>query len=374
MRILPSAAIKYSLLCILLAATIGGVFYFAQFNNTGQPVFTGTVIRTETREREEFGQMRLYHHIYAELNEGPSKDMIVEFEEPVENINPEFWVKKNTKILISSFTDEQGEDIFVLSDIDRRQPIYAIWILFVLFTVWVGRTKGLLAIAGMLLTLAVIFLFIIPRLLDGADPVQTSIAGALFMLPTVLYLSHGFNKKSNIAAVSTALSVLLIVILYKFFGDIAFISGFSSEETTHLPALLGSNDLRGILLASIIIGAIGMLDDITVSQVSVVAELKTANERYGFKELWEGAMRVGRDHINAIINTLILAYTGASFPLLILLYANNQPGAITISGEDVATEILRALLGSIGIVAAVPITTFIASAFFSGERHKTTQK
>ncbi len=349
----------------LAAIVIGSVFYLGFLNFTDQKVFTGKIMRTELIEQEEFGQSRQYQHLYVQMLDGPDKDSLIELDELVDNINRDFWLEVGDRILISSFEDENGEDIYILSDIDRRPVLYAMWAMFVLLVIWVGRGKGLLSIAGMILTFAVIFLFIIPKLLEGADPVKVTIVGVLFMLPAVLYLSHGFNKKSNIAAIGTAISVFLIVVLYEIFSALGNISGFSSEETTYLPQLLGTNDLRGILLAGIIIGAVGMLDDITVNQVSVVAELKEANPQYGFKNLWQGAMRVGRDHINAIINTLILAYTGVSFPLLILLYASNQPGAITLSGEGVMTEIMRALLGSMGIVAAVPVTTFLASYIFS---------
>ena len=372
-RIIRSKKFKVIGFIFIAAIVIGSVFYLGILNFTDQEVFSGKVMRTELVEQEEFGQSIQYQHLYVQLSDGPDKDNLVELDEVVENVNRDFWLETGDKILVSSFEDENGEAMYVLSDVDRRPVLYVMWALFVFLVVWVGRGKGLLSVVGLILTFFVIFAFIIPKLIEGSDPVKVSIVGVFFMLPAVLYLSHGFNKKSNIAAIGTAISVFLIVVLYEVFSVLGNISGFSSEETTYLPQLLGTNDLRGVLLAGIIIGAVGMLDDITVNQVSVVAELKEANPQYGFKNLWLGAMRVGRDHINAIINTLFLAYTGASFPLLILLYANNQPGAITLSGEGVMTEIMRAMLGSMGVVASVPITTFLASYIFSRSKKDKTK-
>jgi uncharacterized membrane protein len=140
----------------------------------------------------------------------------------------------------------------------------------------------------------------------------------------------------------------------------AAFSGFATDESLFLSFLEGV-DVQGLLLAGAVLGAIGALDDVTVTQVSTVFELKRANPNLGASDLFQGGLRVGRDHIASTINTLLLAYAGAAMPLLLLLTLSNLNLSLAANSEVVAIEIVRTVVGSIGLVAAVPITTFLAA-------------
>jgi len=215
-------------------------------------------------------------------------------------------------------------------------------------------------------SLLVIIRFIIPGILAGYDPVLISVIGAfVIMLPT-LYLAHGINHKTTVALAGTAFSLALTAALASLCIVIAKLSGTASEEAAVLRSLSeGRINAEGLLLAGIIIGALGVLDDVTVGQASTVFELRRANPRLGITELYRRGMNVGRDHIASTVNTLILAYAGAALPLLIVLANQPEPVGTLINREFLATEIVRALVGSIGIVAAVPATTVLAALFAS---------
>jgi uncharacterized membrane protein len=208
---------------------------------------------------------------------------------------------------------------------------------------------------------AIIFSYILPTISSGADPIITAIIGSLLIIPATFYLSHGFNKKTTVAIIGTVISLLIVGALAGYFVDAAKLTGFASEEAAFLQVALGGTvNIRGLLLAGIIIGVLGVLDDITISQSSIVSELKLASPKIKFKELYTRAMNVGQDHISSMVNTLVLVYTGAALPLLLLFLNNSQPISQLISNELIADEIVRTLVGSIGLVLAVPITTLIA--------------
>lgn len=273
------------------------------------------------------------------------------------------------RLLVTFTKDADGVDFFYIMDYYRADSILKLFIIFVILAVLVAGWKGASSVVGMGLSFVVIFKFIIPRILDGADPIFVSVLGACLIIPVSFYMSHGFSKKTTVAIVGTIISLILTGVLAGVFVDVLKISGFASEEAGFLSVEMGGNiNMKGILLAGMVVSALGILDDITISQASIAYQLKKANPELGWVELNKEAMEVGRDHIASMVNSLVLVYAGASLPLLLLFVNNPHPFSEIINYEIVADEIVRTLVGSIGLILAVPITTVIASMVLSGEK------
>jgi uncharacterized membrane protein len=212
------------------------------------------------------------------------------------------------------------------------------------------------------LTFLVIVGFIVPAILGGRSPLTVALVGAVAIMIITLYLSHGYSPKTTAAVVGTAGALAITGLLAVIFVAAAQLTGFTSEEARLANLEVGGLSLRGLLLAGIIIGGLGVLDDVTMSQSSTVFELRRANPAAGFGDLLRGGLNVGRDHIAATVNTLFLAYAGAALPLLILFVVGIDPLPTVLTSEIVAVEIVRTLVGSIGLIAAVPLTTALAAA------------
>jgi uncharacterized membrane protein len=192
------------------------------------------------------------------------------------------------------------------------------------------------------------------------------------IIPATFYPSHGFNRKTHIAVFSTLIALVATGFLAKFFINFAKLSGLSSEEAGFLQVLNPEvSSMQGLLLAGIIIGVLGVLDDVTVSQASIVGQLKSANPELNTRQLYVRAMKVGHDHISSMVNTLVLVYAGASLPLLLLFTDAAKPFIELVNYEIIADEVVRTLVGSIGLILAVPITTLLASWFVGSGDSKT---
>jgi uncharacterized membrane protein len=254
-----------------------------------------------------------------------------------------------------------GGDRFYVSDYVRTGPLLWIGALFVGLVVLVGRGKGLRSIAGTLFSLGVIFAFILPMILAGRDPVGVSIAGSVVLLAVSTYLVYGWNPKAHAAVVGMMSSLVLTGVLAWLFVGWSRLTGLS-EEAGFLVMALGPNiNLQGLVLGGIIIGSLGVLDDVCVGQASAVFELVNANRALSWHELFRSSLNIGRDHIAAMVNTLLLAYVGASMPLMLAFSIYQEPLWRRINREPIAEEIVRTLVGSVGLILAVPITGLIAS-------------
>lgn len=259
---------------------------------------------------------------------------------------------------------------YYISDYMRRDALIFLFLIFIGLTVYIAKWRGILSLVGMSISFAVIFMYILPNILTGSDPTQTAITASLIIIPVTFYFSHGFNLKTSIAVIGTVIALVCTGILAHYFIDAAKLTGFASEEAGFLQvAIHGAINMKGLLLAGIIIGVLGVLDDITISQSAIVFQLKQANPSLSFYELYRRAMSVGQDHISSMVNTLILVYTGAAMPLLLLFINNPRPFTEIINYELIADEIIRTLVGSVGLILSVPITTFIASYFAAKQKN-----
>ena len=248
-----------------------------------------------------------------------------------------------------------------IQDLERGRPLLVLAALFVGAVVAFGRWQGIRSLVGLVLSFVVIVGFVVPAILRGHSPVLVAVTGAMAIMLVSLYLSHGLGPKTTAAVVGTALALGLTAALAIAFVAAASLTGLTSEEALNANFAVGGLSLRGLLLAGIIIGGLGVLDDVTMSQASLVAELYQANPTAGFAALVGGALRVGRDHIAATVNTLFLAYAGAALPLLILFVTGQDSLGTVATTEVVAVEVVRALCGSVGLIAAVPLTTVLAA-------------
>ncbi len=252
-------------------------------------------------------------------------------------------------------------DPYAFSDFERRSPLLILTAAFAALVLVFARWRGLRALAGLAASLAIITLFVVPAILEGGSPVAVALIGSLAVMLVTVILGHGLGPKSIAALLGTAFALVLTLILAELAVDFAHITGLASEDVTFLRATAGELSVRGLLLAGIVIASLGVLDDLTVSQASTVMALRSANPTLGAGQLFRHGMSVGHDHIVATVNTLVLAYAGASLPVLLIFSLADTPFSSAINSEVVASQIVATLIGSMGLIAAVPITTGLAS-------------
>jgi uncharacterized membrane protein len=259
------------------------------------------------------------------------------------------------------------ETSYTFVGFERRTPMLWLAIAFAALVVLFGRLRGALSLLGLALSLAVILVFVVPAILDGSPPLGVALVGSVAVMLITIALAHGLGAKSLAAMLGTTASLALVAGLGLAFTDLTHLTGLASEEATVLLTSDAGISFDGLLLAGIVIGALGVLDDVTVSQASTVMALRAANPGQRFGELYRGALRVGRDHVSATVNTLVLAYAGASLPVLLLFSSSELGLADALNFELVAKEVVAMLVGSIGLIAAVPVTTALA-AVLSGDQ------
>jgi uncharacterized membrane protein len=307
--------------------------------------------------------------VKVKLSSGPEKGDTAELEV---NIGPGApTLSKGDQIVVGRVAptaDDPGADSsWYFSDFQRRGSLTLLGVLFALAVVVLARWRGLMALAGLGISLVVLVRFVLPAILEGSNPVAVSVIGAAVIMFVTLYLAHGLNVRTTTAVLGTLGALVLTGVLAWAFVEASHLTGLSSEEAGFLQAAAGQVNLEGLLLGGIVIGSLGVLDDVTVTQASAVWELYHANPSMGFRALFSAGLRIGRDHIASTVNTLVLAYAGASLPLLVLFTLSNRDLSEVLTGELVAQEIVRTLVGSIGLVAAVPLTTALGALVLCGE-------
>ncbi|MFP5068330.1 YibE/F family protein [Pseudonocardia nantongensis] len=256
--------------------------------------------------------------------------------------------------------DDAGS--YQLTDFQRAPALGWLAAAFAVAVVLLGRWRGVAALAGLVLSFAVLLWFVLPSILSGNPPLAVAVTGSGLIMFAVLYLTHGFSARTSCAVLGTLASLVLIGVLGYGFSGFARLTGLD-DTTTNLIGTLGGVpiDARGLLLAGLVIGALGVLDDVTVTQAAAVWEVGSANPSLGARDLFAAGMRIGRDHVASAVNTLVLAYAGAALPLMLLFTVSSGNFGDVLTSQDVATEIVRTLVGSIGLVASVPVTTGLAA-------------
>lgn len=262
-------------------------------------------------------------------------------------------------VMISKRPDQQT--FYQIADHVRLWPIALVTLIFSVMTVAIGRWQGLRALLGLLLSALLIGGFILPQILAHRDPTLVSIAGTALLLALTLYLIQGWNSTCHAALLGMMLSLVFTGALTLIWTQVARLTGFGSEETLYLQATGVSINPRGLLMAGMIIGAAGVLDDVILAQAITVFEIVELEAGSTLRSLYRRAMKIGVAHLASMVNTLALAYLSSALPLVILFYLYPEPWYLTLNRELISEEIIRTLVGMTGLLGAVPLTTFIAA-------------
>lgn len=293
--------------------------------------------------------------VTAELVSGERKGELVTFR------NDFTQVDEGDRFFLVYTKTVDGFERYAVQEVDRTIPLAVLVLVFVGAVLLLSGWQGVRSIVSLIVSIGVVIFVLLPLLLAGYPPVLTTtlIAGGILVIAIVA--THGWNMRSAVALAGTWIAVAFTGILSTIFVSLTTLTGFSSDESVFLNVSTnGTLDFTGLLLAAIIIGVIGVLDDIAITQVAVVRELWEHDNAMDPRELYRKALRVGKEHVGALVNTLVFAYTGAALPLL-LLFSNTTASGITLINQEVlTTEIVRTLVGSIGLILTVPITTALA--------------
>jgi uncharacterized membrane protein len=298
--------------------------------------------------------------VTAELSSGPDDGDTIDFEVRATQFEvPELEPGDEVVLLDVATSPAQYRYSFV--DFQRSTPLLWLVAAFVVVVVAFGRWKGVRALVGLAASAAVLIAFLVPALLRDEPAVPVALVATVAIGFLALYLAHGVNTGTTVALAGTLVSLALTSALAFGVAAATNLTGLADGRSQTLRVTAEALDLRGLLVAGIVVGALGVLDDVTVSQVSIVAALRRANPGLSPRLLYREATRVGRDHVASTVNTLVLAYAGASLPLLLFFAQGDQPIGRLVTSELISVEVVRMLVGSIGLVASVPITTALAA-------------
>lgn len=349
---------------------------FAQAETGAPPVQDDQFYRAKVvnilkeSEKEEYGEKTFVQDIRVELREGPEKGKQIELNYEVTGDKKDQKMKEGEGLIIAK-SDHDPEVPYYVSDVYRLRSLWFILGFFFLLTVVLARMQGFRAFVGLIISFFIIAFFIVPFILKGWNPLWVSLLGSLAIASVTLYIAHGFHVRTTVAFVSMLITLGIAALLSYFFVISAKLFGLGTEEAFFLQTAPDVNiNLRGLLLGGILIGTLGVLDDIATAQAATVEEIHKANTSLGFRELYTRGLSVGKEHIVSLVNTLVLAYTGASFPLLLLFSIYKKPIWTTLNSEIIAEEIVRMIVGSIALICAVPITTVLAAFVFSHSKEK----
>ena len=369
-RIETHKVIPFFLFFIVIAAFLF-LPYFSQVElpDVQMSAFGSETVRAQVDEIIEEGDIDLggtvqrYQIARVEILEGDYTGILMEIDYGRRQVlSGNLYLQPGDKILVTLGVRPDGVITAYYAEHVRAIPLLWLLAAFVVAILLISRWKGLRSLLSMAFSLYVIVRYIIPHILAGEDPVRVSIIGSAILLAVTLYLTYGWNLKTHSAVLG--MFFVLVITGTLAYGFVVFtrLTGAGDENALFLVQMLDSRiNLRGLLLGGMIIGALGVLDDLVTTQASAVFELYGANPSLGFRGLYNAAMRIGQDHVAATVNTLVLAYAGASLPMLLMFSLGQGDFGYVVNFSFIAEEIVRTLVGSLGLVAAVPLTTAIAT-------------
>ena len=360
-----------------LAAVVGTVLLFPfgdgpqTQGGAGRPVH-GVITSAETGSCS--GQVQVGEQpdvpqclvVTVRMTDGEAPGQEIQTIVPLEPSTPRFAVDDEV-VLSYGGSDPRESGSYQLVDFQRDVPLALLAGLFAVAVLVLGRWQGLKALAALGLSFLVLVFFVLPAILAGENPLLVAICGAGVIMFAVLYLTHGLSARTSTAVLGTMVSLAMIGVLGSLWAAFAKLTGLDEDTATLVGLLNAPIDTRGLLLAGVVIGALGVLDDVTVTQTSAMWELRAANPLLTRRELYTSALRIGRDHVASAVNTLVMAYAGAALPLLLYSSISGVGLGSILTSQSIAQELVRTLVGSIGLVAAVPITTALAAAVASQE-------
>ena len=361
---------------ILVLAALAVFFAFPYFSNIQLPgdgfsTFGSDTVRAEVVQIIEEGEVDMgghkqtYQIARVNILSGEYAGIPMEVDYGKRQIrSDDYLLSVGDKVIVSiSKTPDNVVNAYFV-DFVRTTPILWLTGVFSVAIILISRWKGFRALLSMAISLYIIIGYIIPHILVGEDPLLVSIIGSAILLGVTLYLTYGWNLKTHASVLSMILVLLLTGALSALFVVFTKLNGTGDENVMFLMQLMETPiNLRGLLLGGMIIGALGVLDDLVTTQSSAVFELHHANPTFGFRDLYNSAMRIGQDHVAATVNTLVLAYAGASLPMLLMFSLAHGDYGYLVNFSFIAEEVVRTLVGSLGLIAAVPLTTAIAILF-----------
>ena len=343
--------------------TEGGHVLSSSMGDCGSPS-AGKVLTAEPEPAPPGGQQCVRALIAIESGPNSGANTLLEF--PGEPGQPK--VAAGDHLRITRQVDQQGVTSYAFYDYERTWPLIGLAAAFAVVVVAVARWRGLLALVGILVAFVVLVVFLLPALLDGKPAVPVAVVASAAILFAVIYLAHGVSLRTSAALLGTLTSLLLAALLSWAAIDLAHLTGLSEDQNNVVSAYMGHVSITGLLLAGFIIGSLGVLNDVTVTQASTVFELANVGDGSSRRAIFLGAMRVGRDHIASTVYTLVLAYAGSALPLLLLFSVANRSLGDVLTSEAVAIEIARSTVGGIALALSVPLTTGIATALVTPSR------
>jgi uncharacterized membrane protein len=356
---------------LLIAVVLYSNLVKVELPGEGFSTVGSDTVRAEVVQIIEEGEINMGEHTQkyqvarVKILEGQYEGIPMEIDYGKRQVrSDEYDLSIGDKVVVSiSKTPENVINAYFV-DYVRSTPMLWLAGIFAVAIVIISRWKGVGALLSMAFSLYVIIAYIIPRILIGEDPLRVSIIGSIILLGVTLYLTYGWTLKTHAAVLSMVVVLILTGALSALFVVITKLNGTGNESVMFLMQLTATPiNMRGLLLGGMLIGALGVLDDLVTTQASAVFELHHANPNFGFRALYNSAMRIGQDHVAATVNTLVLAYAGASLPMLLLFSLARGDYGYLVNYALVAEEIVRTLVGSLGLIAAVPITTVVAIFF-----------
>lgn len=349
-----------------------------QVESTEENAFSETkfikakVVEVKSTEEEINGTLYKKQDLKVEILNGDRKGEQIEvLGSNSINLDKSQTYREGDRLIISE-NKYSNEITYSVYDRDRINGIFIVIGIFFLFAMIVTKLKGLGSIIGLFLSILVLMSYILPAIIKGQDPLWVTLIGTLFIASISLFMAHGFRLRTTIAFISLMITFIFSYFVSWFFANISLMFGAGEEGAFYTQYLIQdlnnvTIDLKGLYLAGIMIGMLGVLDDVTIAQSSALDEIKRANPKIKFKQLYQAGVSIGREHIASLINTLALAYVGASLPLFLTLYVNerNAPLWVIFNSEYISQEIIRTMAGSFAIVLAVPITTFISAKIYT---------
>lgn len=320
----------------------------------------------EVRQVERFGFEEASQTVTALLLSPGGGEETVSFEHFLNLLNPNDNARfSDGDSVILSLSTYNGEQSYSIYEPYRLGRLMTLFFLFVALVVLVSRRQGLMSLLALVVTLLILVFGILPRIVAGQSPFWVSLIGSAIIATLTFYLAHGFKKRTSLALLSTYVTLFLAMLLSLFSVRFSHLFGLGSESSAYLStSSFQGIDLKGLLLGAIVIGTLGVLDDVTTAQTAAVHEIHRANTKLSFKDLYKRGLSVGREHISSLVNTLVLAYVGASFPVLLLITQSPRPLWVILNNEFLAEEIVRTLVGSTALVMAVPISTLVAAHYY----------
>jgi len=353
-----------ALLALGCVAAVLWLWPDSRVDDVGEPpndVIAGVVLSVEERREvvdPTFGVSGRFLVIQVELTEGVSRGHVVDVEVPVEGF-PD--VQVGDRVTVEALLTVDGFEYYI-TDFVRTPVLLILVLLFVVAVLAISRWHGLRSLIGLAASLGIVIWFIVPAILAGRPPALVALVGSVAIMIITLYFTHGVKPMTTAAVLGTTGALALTVTIGTIFISSAKITGFASDDAVFARfAVDGALDLQGLVLAGLIIAALGVLDDVTIAQSSTVFALHNTDPTLSFTALFARAMVVGRDHIASVVNTLFLAYAGASLALLVLFSTGGLPIGELVNSEILATEIVKTIVGSLGLILAVPFTTALAA-------------